>query len=206
VLFRSAVETLGRLPVDGRPLVIVQPPLTRETAGMAARLGEGWVTGSLLYHSLDGPLGPRVTLATDQPVMWTNGLRQTPEAALVLVDAGAELEPWGFTRQALFYQTLTDVGLGHFARARLHLLRGSLLSGEQLGFLYDSDRLIVPMSRVLANKDAFIDHLAAGRRDGRTTVEIAGLQTNFFRLLSVCTGLDEATLREPGDPGERIPR
>ena len=61
------------------------------------------------------------------------------------------------------------------------------------------------LEQVLANKDAFIDHLAAGRRLGRTNMEITGLQQNFYRLLSACTGRDIESLEAPNPPGEPSP-
>ncbi|MEZ4388249.1 MAG: hypothetical protein R3D98_11875 [Candidatus Krumholzibacteriia bacterium] len=205
VVRRTAVSwqvarQLPRLPIGEAGLVIVQPPLARETARMALALGEDWVTGSDAYHSLGGALGPRLLLGPDVPVRWTNGLRFVPEGSFVLFDAGGELKPWGFLDQALLYQALTDVGLGHFERARLHLLRAGLLGGDTLTLIFDPGLLPVGLDQVLANKVAFIDHLAAGLQQGRSPFEVGGVQTNFFRLLSACTGIDEATLRADGGP------
>ena len=184
----QACRELRNLPAPADGLVMLQPPLTRTTAVMAADLGEGWVTGSTLYHALEGGLGPRLILGDDVPVVWTNGLRLTPRDALVLLDAGARFKPWGPTRQALLNQVLTDVGSGLFDRARLHLLRASLLAGDSLALVFDPDVLPVPMSGVLANADPFLDHLAAGAARGRSPQEIAGLQQNFRSLLAACTG------------------
>lgn len=195
-----ASRSLARLPLGDRPLVIVQPPLLAETAGLADRLGEDWVTGSVLYHALDGALGPRLLLGDRNEVQWTNGLRLTPAEALVLVDAGADWKPWGFTPTALLYMALTDVGLGHFERARKHLLRSSLLTGDQVGFLFDPDQMIVPLARVIANEGPFLGYLESGRERGRSPLEIAGLQLNFQRLLDACTG------REPTAPVEPTER
>ena len=194
----QASRTLPRLPIpadDG--LVIVQQPVGAAAVRMADQLGEDWVTGSLLYDSWGGALGPRLVLGPDVPVRWTNGLRRTPREAFVVLDAGGVIKPWGHTHQALLYQTLTDVGLGHLERARLHLLRSGLLADDTLSIVFDADLLPVSLDRVLARKDAFLAHLAAGTREGRSLVEVRGMQTNFLRLLSACTGIDEATLREP---------
>lgn len=201
VVRRTAVswqfaQQLPRLPLGDRPLVLVQPPLTEITARMTMELGEERVLGSALYHSLDGVNAFKLLLGPDTPVQWANGLRQTPARALVLFDAGGEARPWGYTDQALLYMTLTDVGLGQYQRARLHLLRAAVLGGETLSLLFDPGLLPVPMERVLANKQGFIDHLYATLEQGHTAIEVGGLQTNFFRLLSVCTGLDEAELRQ----------
>jgi len=199
----QAARQLPRLPIGEAGLVIVQPPLTRETLRMAADLGEGWVMSSDNYHSLAGTLGPRLLLDDRVPVAWVNGLRYVPEQALVLFDAGGSLAPWGFTDQALLYQALTDVGLGHYDRARLHLLRSGLLAGDTLTLLFDPGLLPVSLEQILANKVAFIDHLAAGLAQGRSVHEVAAIQTNFYRLLSVCTGIDEETLRRDGEPDRK---
>jgi len=198
----QACNQLRQFPIADGGLVILQPPVLPESAAMAAKLGEQWVTGSHLYHALGGALGPQLILGSHRPVTWANGLRLTPAAAFVVLDAGGALKPWGPTNQALLNQVLTDVGLGHFERARLHLLRGSLLAGKTLTLVYDPDILPVTLEEVLANKDGFIDHLAAGRRQGRSNLEIAGLQQNFYRLLSACTGRDIESLEAPNPPGE----
>ncbi len=201
----QACRQLEAFPVADKDLVIVQPPLVAETAAMAAELGEEKVLGSTLYHSLDGALGPRMVLEPGRRVIWANGLRLTPMDAHVLLDAGDVLRPWGPTSQALLNQVLTDVGLGFFERGRLHLLRASLLAGESLTIVYDPDLLPVSLDQVLANKEDFIDYLAAGRRNGRSAMEIGGLQKNFFRLLSACTGLDVESLRAPSANGAESP-
>jgi len=208
VVRRTAVswqfaQQLPKLPLNEHGLVLVQPPLSAETAAMAMDLGEDWVLGSALYHSLDGVQGPRLLLGPDVPVQWANGLRLTPTGALVIFDAGGEAKPWGFTDQALLYMALTDVGLGHYDRARLHLLRAGILAGDTLTLLFDPGLLPVPLDRVLANKQAFIDHLYTGLSEDRTAYEVGGVQTNFFRLLSACTGIDEETLRAGGHFHER---
>lgn len=184
----AACRHLRQLPPPAGGLVIVQPPLTRQTAAKADELGERWIIGSTLYHSLNGTLGPRVLLGLQSRVVWANGLRRTPENAFVLFATDLQLVPWGLTKQALLYQTLTDLGLGLFARARLHLLRASLLAGPTLGLAYDEQSLPVPLDRALANLDAFLDFLARDPLPGLSEGEIMGLQTNLLRLLSVCTG------------------
>ena len=196
---------LRQFPIDAGGLVILQPPLLPESAALAAKLGEQWVVGSPIFHALGGTLGPRLVLGSDRPVVWANGLRLTPADAFVVLDAGSTLKPWGPTNQALLNQVLTDVGLGHFERARRHLLRGSLLAGETLTLVYDPDILPVTLEQVLANKDAFIDHLAAGQRQGRSKLEITGLQQNFYRLLSACTGRDIESLVTPNPSGKPLP-
>ena len=201
----QACNQLRQFPIDEGGLVILQPPLLPQTAAMAAKVGERWVTGSPLFHALGGTLGPELILGSKLRVIWANGLRLTPAGAFVVLDAGNVLKPWGPTNQALLNQVLTDVGLGHLERARLHLLRGSLLAGETLTLVYDADILPVTLEQVLANKDAFIDHLAAGQRQGRTAMEITGLQQNFYRLLSACTGRDIESLEAPNPPGESSP-
>jgi len=193
----TVCRQLPQLPIPASGLVIVQPPTNQPAADMANELGESWVMGSLVYHSLGGNLGPQMILGEDKPIQWTNGLRMTPEQAFVMLDTGHAIKPWGPTGQALLYQALTDVGYGLFDRARLHLLRASVLGGDTLIFSYDPGLLPFPIEQVLDNKEAFIDHLARGLRLGRTEYEIAGLQENFFRLLSACTDQDLETIKAP---------
>jgi len=185
----DASRHLRQLPLGRRPLVLLQPPLNRQAAVLGDQLGEHWVTGSILYLSLGGTLGPRLLLADqsgdDPTVQWANSLRRTPQEALVLTDAGERFLPWGDTRQALLYLTLTDLGLGHFERARRHLLRASLLAGEVLSIAYHPDLLPVAPDQVLANLPAF--HAYLDRAPDIVGVERTGLQANILQLVSVCT-------------------
>jgi len=191
----AACRQLQQWPLPAGGLVIVQPPLTPQTAAMAEALGEDKVLGSLLYHSLDGYHGPRLVLGADVPIQWANGLRRTPAGAFVALDGGDRLRPWGPTGQALLYQTLTDVGCGLFERARLHLLRASLLIGPggTFAFAYDDELLPVDLARVVANRDAFLAFLAQQPPDGVGSATALGL--NFQRLLAACRD-------EQADPGE----
>ncbi len=184
----AASRHLRQLPAAAGGVVFVQPPLTRQTAYMAAELGEHWVTGSPLYHSLAGTLGPRLVLPGDRPITWANGLRFTPPGAFVLLDTGLQLQPWGTTRQALLHQTLTDLGLGFFERARLHLLRASLLAGPTFSYAYDPQLLPVPLEHAVQNLGAFLAFLERDHGDGASASDAAGLQTNILRLLSASTG------------------
>ena len=182
----AACSALPRLPVPEAGIVVVQVPLTREVAAMADDLGENWVTGSTLYNSLGGALGPQLILGAETPVTWSNALRRTPSDALVLLDVGTEFKPWGPTPQALLYQTLTDVGLGHFKRGRQHLLRASLLAGETLTIVFDAGLLPVPPARVLANAEAFTATFTKDADLAAAAIDPVGLRTNFERLLDAC--------------------
>lgn len=184
----AACQQLRQLPLPDSGLVLLQPPLTPQTARMAAALGEDRVTGSLLYHSLDGVNGVRVLLGRDVPVHWTSGLLFVPETAFVALDGGGRLIPWGPVPQALLYQTLTDVAAGLFPRARRHLLRASLLVGPggTFSFAYDPDLLPLGLARVLANADAFLAHLDQTAAADAPTA--AALEINFQRLVAACTG------------------
>ncbi len=184
----AACRHLRQLPSPDAGLVLLQPPLTPQTARMTAALGEDKVTGSLLYHSLDGANGPRVLLGADVPVRWASGLLLVPETAFVALDGGGRVIPWGPVPQALLYQTLTDVGAGLFERARRHLLRASLLVGPggTFSLAFDPDLLPLGLQRVLANRDAFLAHLDDTAAADAPTAE--ALQLNFQRLVAACTG------------------
>ena len=178
VAHQAAVHLRGAAPAvkAGAGLVLLQPPATGEMAAMAEALGEDWVTGSLLHRSLEGPLGPRLLLGPGVPVTWANGLTDQPAAAVVLVDAGAQLASWGPTPQALLYLTLTDVGRGLFDRARRHLVRAGALSGPTVAFYYDPDAMLVSIDRVRANHDAFLDFLESRTARGPPALGNRGRQ------------------------------
>jgi hypothetical protein len=173
----------------GAGLVLLQPPLTLEAAAMADQLGENWVTGSLLHHSLEGALGPRLLLGAEIPVAWANGLQGPPATAVVLVDAGARLASWGPTPQALLYLTLTDVGRGLFERARRDLVRAGALSGRTVAFYFDPDAMVVGFDRVRANQDAFLAYLEACSREGRPRWEVDATK-QLFRDLYAAAAAD----------------
>ena len=84
---------------------------------------------------------------------------------------------------------MTDIGLGHFQRARKHLLRAGDLGGDNFGFSWDPEQMILPLPQVLDRKIAFVDWtvslLDKGEASGQ---EIGGLQDMYFHLLSTCTG------------------
>jgi hypothetical protein len=100
---------------------------------------------------------------------------------------------------------LVDVGLGFFDRARLHLLRASLLAGKTLTVVFDPDVLPVTMDQVLANAEAFVAFLADGRGHGSPAHQIDGLIDNFHRLLAACTGRDVESFESPNPVGEDSP-
>jgi len=198
----AACRFLEELPLPdaaaGREIVLLQPPASGQATELAEQLGEGWVTGSPLYHALGGTRGPSLVLGPQTRVSWTNGLRNTPATAFVLASTGHALRPWGPTPQALQYLVLHDVAASRYERARLHLLRAGLLSGDTVSFFHDPALLFVAPADVLAKKDVFLDYLADGRRDGRSEYQIDGQRENFLNLLSICTGIDREQLESGG--------
>lgn len=188
----EAARHLRQLPAPGRGLVFLLPPASAQEAAMARQLGENWVTGSILYHSLGGTVGPRL-LRLDEAgraprVLWTNGLRRTPQDALVFLASGERLLPWGDHGQALLYQTLTDLGHGHLDRARQHLVRASLTAGQVLSIAFNPDLLPVPIGRLVDHLPAFHAYLGQDHPGDAVELDRAGLQTNLLRLVSACTG------------------
>jgi hypothetical protein len=171
----QVARQLPQLPHAGG-IVLLQPVAGAAAAAQAERLGENWVIGSPLHAILDGVAGPRVILGGDVPIRWANGLLTAPASALVLVDAGYELRPWGPVPQALFYQVLTDVGRGLFERARRHLYRAGRLNGETVAFFYDPDVMLVSLDEVLARADEFV-----------ATLPDPGAHELFHNLVRACT-------------------
>jgi hypothetical protein len=155
----------------------------------------------------------RLVVPAGVTVRWQNGPVTAPDSALVLVEIGAGLHPWGRTGQAAIYAALADVGLGNFERARAHLARATLLGGRAVGFASDERLLPIPRALVMQQRSAFIDWTVGLLPQGVSRTEVGGLQDMYFNLLYACAGrsLDELTrgsrVLAPGDPPtEPVPR
>ena len=177
-------------------LTFLQIPIEARTAEMSAKLGDRWVTGSTVYHALGGHLGPSLVLKQEVRVEWVNALFSNPNQALVLCESPTGVKHWGPTVNAALYAALTDIGLGHFDRARKHFIRAGDLGGDTFGFAWDPGQMIIPLEQVLARKMAFVDWTVSlmDKREA-SGQEVGGLQDMFFNLLSICTGrsLEEVT-------------
>jgi hypothetical protein len=158
------LEALATSPHPPSEVLLLQIP-PAALSGMAARLGEGWVTGSVLHTALGGSLGPRLLLGKRLEVRWVNGLQEAPAGALVLAEDGPLLRPWGAVPQALLYLSLTEVARGLFDRAEHHLARAARLGGPNLPIVYDPDNLPVPASQVQQQAAAFRSHLQSDTAD-----------------------------------------
>ncbi|MCK9997346.1 MAG: hypothetical protein KAH56_13805, partial [Candidatus Krumholzibacteria bacterium] len=86
-------------------------------------------------------------------------------------------------------------GLGHFERARRHLVKASALNEEMITFLYDEGQMIIPLAMVMEKKEEFVDWTVGRLDHGSSAHEVGGVQDLFFNLLSICTGrsIDELT-------------
>jgi hypothetical protein len=127
------------------------------------------------------------------------------------VEAGDGFNMWGTTANALLYAAATDIALGHFERARRHMLRAAALGDESIAFMYDPGQMIVPVGLVLRQKEAFVDWTVANLNDGMTAHEVGGLQDLYFNLLSRITGRPVAELTEGSRPlganrGPQVPQ
>lgn len=187
----EAIRTLQALPATAkagpmRHVILLQPPLARPDAELAARLGKHWVAGTLLYNALDGAHGPRLMMPDSISVKWANNLDGAPLDAFVLVDAETHLLPWGRTPQALLYLGLTEVAAGQFGRARDHLLRAALVSDETIPFFYDPDLMLAPATAVQARAAAFREFLGAGSGGEVANHTVSALVDLFDSLLRVC--------------------
>lgn len=209
----QTTATLRGLPwrADEAPphaVVLLQVPVDAEGARRAAELGERFVAASELQRALGGSLGPNLAGQGRLRVTWANGLMAAPRDALVLCEAADGFRLWGRTPNALLYAALTDVGLGHFERARRHLLRAAALGDEHIAFLYDPGQMVVPLQLVLQNKEAFVDWTVSRLGGDLSAQEVGGLQEMFFNLLSMATGRPVQALAEgsrPVAPGRRAP-
>jgi hypothetical protein len=206
------VDTMG----GGRPvrqLTLLQIPAGPGALEFADRYGERWAGRTDLHEALGGELGPRLLVPAGIDVHWRNGLVAAPDSALVLVEAGTGLRPWGRTGQAALYAALTDIGLGNFQRGRGHLLRAGRLGGRAIGFACDEGLLPIPLALVTQQSEPFIDWTVGLLARGSSRAEVGGLQDTYLNLLCACTGrsLDELTqgsrILLPADPvAEPAPR
>jgi len=171
-----------------RYLTIYQQPVSPASADQAERFGERWVSPSDLYNALHGTTGPEMVLGPDVTIVWASGLTTNPPEALVVSETATGLRVWGQTWNALLYAALSDIGLGHFDRARRHLVKAAALNEEMVLFIYDEGQMIIPLAMVLDKKEAFIDWTVGQLNQGASPHEVGGVQDMFFNLLSSCTG------------------
>lgn len=184
------LQDLSRPQGGVRPqnLTIFQQPVSAASADKAKRFGERWVDPSALYNALHGTVGPSLVLGSDITVTWASGLTTNPPDALVVSETATGLRVWGRTWNALLYAALTDIGLGHFDRARRHLVKASALNDETMMFIYDEGQMIIPLTMIMDNKERFVDWTVRLLNQGGSPHEVGGIQDMFFNLLSSCTG------------------
>ena len=184
------LKELSRPRGEIRPkyLTIFQQPVSASSADKAKRFGERWVDPSDLYNALHGTVGPNLVLGSDITVAWASGLTTNPPDALVVSETATGLRVWGQTWNALLYAALTDIGLGHFDRARRHLVKAAALNEETVMFIYDEGQMIIPFTMVMDNKERFVDWTVRLLDHGGSPHEVGGIQDMFFNLLSSCTG------------------
>ncbi len=169
-------------------LVLMQPVVNNATMDRALDVGERWTQPSDLHEALGGAIGPRMVLPPEINMHWANGLTTASSKAVVLCETATGFRMWGQVENALLYAALTDVGLGHYDRARRHLMRAGELSGDQIIFIYDAGQMVIPLRLVLQNKEAFTDWTLGLMDLGAPRQEVAGLQEMFFNLLVNATG------------------
>lgn len=203
-LLRGIDQLGGGRPVN--QVTLLQFPAGPGALEYAQRFGERWAGRTDLHEALGGDLGPRLLVPKGVTVRWQNGLVSAPDSAVVLVETGTGLRPWGRTAQAALYAALTDVGLGNFERARGHLLRAARLGNRQIAFACDEELLPIPLALVLQQQKPFMDWTVGLLAQGASRAEVGGLQDMFLNLLCGCTGrsLEELTRGSrvllPGEP------
>jgi hypothetical protein len=171
-----------------RYLTIFQQPVSAASAEQAERFGERWVAPTDLYNALHGTTGPELVLGPDITVVWASGLTTNPPEAVVVSETATGLRVWGRTWNALLYAALTDIGLGHFERARRHLVKAAALNEEMVMFIFDEGQMVIPLAMVVKNKEEFVDWTVGLLGRGGSPHEVGGVQDLFFNLLSGCTG------------------
>ncbi|MFT5234559.1 MAG: hypothetical protein ACI9UQ_002605 [Candidatus Krumholzibacteriia bacterium] len=72
--------------------------------------------------------------------------------------------------------------------------RAAELSGDQIMFIYDEGQMVIPVAMVMRQKEFFTDWTLGLLGEGISRVEVAGLQEQFYNLLSVASGQSVADL------------
>lgn len=176
----------GGQPV--RQVTLLQVPSGPGALEFAQRYGERWAGRTELYEALGGDYGASLLVPRGVAAHWRNGLVTAPDSALVFVESGTGLKPWGRTGQAAYYAALTDIGFGNFDRARAHLVRAGGLNGKTILFACDQGLLPIPIAMVTRNQKPFIDWTVSRLGQDATRAEVGGLQDTFFNLVCACTG------------------
>ncbi len=187
---RGALQGLAGLgggqPV--RQVTLLQIPSGPGALEYAQRYGERWAGRTEMYEALGGDLGAAMLVPNGVTAHWRNGLVTAPDSALVFIESGTGLKPWGRTGQAAYYAALTDIGFGNFDRARAHLVRAGGLNGKTILFACDQGLLPIPMVMVTQKQKAFIDWTVSHLGQDASRAEVGGLQDTFFNLVCACTG------------------
>jgi len=175
-------------------LTLLQPLVDPTSSALAREMGERWTQPTDLFESLSGTRGPRLILGPEVQVNWANGLTTASSKAMVLCETATGIRYWGPLGNALLYAALTEVGLGHFVRARAHMNRAAELGGDQIMFIFDEGQMVIPMAMVLQQKEAFTDWTLGLIKQGTSRMEVAGLQDQFYNVLSAASGRSVADL------------
>ncbi len=192
---RAVVDQTRRTGADSLvTIVLYQPPAGQTAAEDASRFGADWVDESELFLACGGRWGPALMAPPGTRVTWKSALTDSPAAAQVLAASATGFKIWGPLRNALFYAAVTDVALGHFERARRHLVAAAAVNPEVAGFVFDEGQMIVPVQLAEKNLQPFIDWTVRRLDHGSSAREIGGVQDLFFQVMSACTGKTVAEL------------
>ncbi len=208
-LIRSTISHTKQAKADSVVhLILYQEPSGASELENARRFGPSWVQESELFLACGGDIGPRMVAPPGTVIQWRNSLASSPSDALVLAATATGFKVWGTVSNALFYAALTDVGLGYFDRARLHLIGAAAINPATVNFVYDQGQMIVPLELAQKNLQPFIDWTVRQLDKGSSRFEIGGIQTMFFNLLSNCSGKSVAELTAGSQiliPGVDVP-
>ncbi|MFH2052450.1 MAG: hypothetical protein ABIK96_08280 [bacterium] len=198
----------GTGPAPAASLVFLQVPVQGRAVEDAARFGPRWVKESEIHRACGGSVGPLLSGPPGLEVAWRNSLEGAPPDALVLTETATGFNVWGRTPNAVLYAALTDLALGHFERARRHLLLAARLHPDTVNFTFDEGQMIVPLDLAVENLPRFVDWSVQQLDNGASRFEVGGLQDLIFDLVSVASGRPVRELRQgsrimiPGSDGE----
>ena len=177
---RRAAGILGDV-APGQPVVFFQPPVSREDRRRMEKRGPALVRRTPRHAAVQGNLGPRLVLGREGDVSWLNLLVEVPAGACIIAETPEGFRDWGTTDEALQYAIMLDLGLGHFDRARRHLLRAADLDPGFGRAPYDPRRSPLPRKLFARGCARFEAWLAGREEDGALSPAEVAVLSGLFR-------------------------
>lgn len=159
---------------------VFQPPISASDADQADRLGPGHVLRSPRFASLEVPFGPQLILGHGISVDWRNSLFDIEPNAAIFCEVGNGMMYWGSSWNGMLNAAVVDMALGHYDRARRHLLRAASLEPDFRKFHFRPAVNPVTRDQFRAGSNGYDRWLRSLAASGTSdTKEIEALQKIF---------------------------